>query len=425
MTDTNDVPDLYFPDKYGFVSPQDKSLEDLICEVRNCLVSAGYKDSTLAVMDRVFKRLIKLADKLSVTQYTEKLRSQFLSDYYKTEDTEHETFCKSRYKLHRKVIFWIDSYLNEGKIDFTLIKKQACYLRTQVPEFVDAYLIFEKSLYGLSDSTKHSYRHIVGYFLDYLDIEKNYTSLSDIKKGDISAFIPKVVEEHYPNSLRGVLTGLRQFISSDEFGLTRFYPELPVKLRKKQKIIKPLSSEEINQVNNWMDSEECSVSFRNKAIVEIALGTGYRSVDIVGLKFSSFDWRNNRLIIVQKKTKKMLEYPLSASIGNAVVDYLMYERPQNDSEYIFLSENAPYIPLTSHCGIRAIIKNILEKANIILGSRPVGTILTRHSRATDLLNKGVPLALIAESMGHSDIHTVFVYLSTDQKRMIECILPLP
>ena len=233
------------------------------------------------------------------------------------------------------------------------------------------------------------------------------------------------MEEHYPNSLRGVLTGLRRFISFDEFGLTSFYPELPVKLRKKQKIIKPLSSKEINQVNNWMDSEECTVSFRDKAIVEIALGTGYRSVDIVGLKFSSFDWCNEKLIIIQKKTKKMLEYPLSASIGNAVVDYLIHERPESDSEYIFLSENAPYAPLITHTGIRYIIKKALEKADIILGSRPVGTMLTRHSRATDLLNKGVPLALIAESMGHSDIRTVFVYLSTDQERMIECILPLP
>ena len=39
--------------------------------------------------------------------------------------------------------------------------------------------------------------------------------------------------------------------------------------------------------------------------------------------------------------------------------------------------------------------------------------------------RGIPLATIAQSLGHSNELSVQIYLTTDRKKMAECILPLP
>ena len=142
------------------------------------------------------------------------------------------------------------------------------------------------------------------------------------------------------------------------------------------------------------------------------------------LTFSNLDWEKSKLIIVQQKTKKKLEYPLSASIGNAIVDYLLYERPESSSQYIFLCSLAPHYPLISHSAIRGILKKLFNAANVIR-TENMGTRFTRHNRATFLLRKGVPLDMIAESLGHNGLNTVIRYLSADEKEMVDCILPLP
>ena len=112
-------------------------------------------------------------------------------------------------------------------------------------------------------------------------------------------------------------------------------------------------------------------------------------------------------------------------MGNAVLDYIIHERPESESQFIFLTNRAPYDPLKSHSACRYIIKHILEAAQIELGDRPVGTRLTRHSRATFLLNKGIPLPVIAQSIGHKGTDTVQVYLTADEEHMAKCILPVP
>ncbi len=54
-----------------------------------------------------------------------------------------------------------------------------------------------------------------------------------------------------------------------------------------------------------------------------------------------------------------------------------------------------------------------------------GTSLLRHSAASRLLRAGVPLPTISAVLGHADPESTNVYLSVDQARLLECVLPLP
>lgn len=421
MVVNNDTALRNLKSRYEFTSAETLSLEEILQCVWDDLVSSGFTEKSLKKERTIFNRLLKHAKDLGVTTYTQELRTSFLNDcnYHRSN-----CFSKTRYELHRLMIHRIDSFLKNGKVDYSPIRKYTSFMKNNVSDFIEAYSVYETSIGYLSKSTKDLYLGIVGHFLDYLAFDKQYTSLEDIKNGDVGAFIPKIVHEHYPNSLSSVISGLRHFLAYDAFKIDQYSLELPDHLSKKKRILAPLSCEEITQICNRLDNG-IDISLRNKAIAEIAIGTGYRSVDIFGMTFSSFDWENERMSIVQKKNGKCLNYPMTASIGNAVIDYLLHERPDSESEYIFLSTASPHNPLQSHSACRLILKEVFEKCDIIIGERPLGTRLTRHSRATYLLNRGIPLSMIAQSLGHSDNNSVQIYLTADNEHMSECVLPLP
>lgn len=426
MAVNNDVSCLEIVSKYDYPGTGGCSLEDILNNVHNQLVEAQFSQSSLKQKDRVLNRLRNCAAKLNINEYTAELRQMFLDDTHYERAAFGSEFSKNRYELHRKVIHWVDSYIATGKVDYSPIRKRAVFLKSTKPAYINIYNTYVASIGHLAKSTKDLYCALVGYFLDYLDLAKGYTSIDQLQKGDVDAFIRQVAKEHFPNSLPSVIPGLRAFLGMEEFSLDpSFGYEIPSKLRKHHFILKPLSTDEVNQVNDFLDTDDKEISLRDRAIVEIAMGTGNRSVDITGLTFSDLDLENDRLHFVQQKTGKAHDYPLTASMGNAIVDYILHERPQSQSQYIFLTNQAPYAPLKSHSACRLIIKHILEAAEIELGDRQVGTRLTRHSRATYLLNSGVPLPIIAQSIGHKGMGTVQVYLTADEENMAECILPLP
>ena len=51
--------------------------------------------------------------------------------------------------------------------------------------------------------------------------------------------------------------------------------------------------------------------------------------------------------------------------------------------------------------------------------------MSRHSYASQLLRKGVPLPVISEALGHSNPNSTMRYISTDDKVLSKLTLPLP
>ena len=54
-----------------------------------------------------------------------------------------------------------------------------------------------------------------------------------------------------------------------------------------------------------------------------------------------------------------------------------------------------------------------------------GTRVLRHSAASRLLRAAVPLPTISAVLGHADPESTNLYLSVDEARLLECVLPVP
>ena len=150
-----------------------------------------------------------------------------------------------------------------------------------------------------------------------------------------------------------------------------------------------------------------------------------RAIDICNLKITDIDWANDRIHVTQQKTSKSLELPLRATYGNAIADYLLYERPPSSSTRLFLSTQAPFRPLSSHAGYRTILLKAFRNAGILKRGRICGTRFTRHHAASHMLKSGVSLYDISATLGHCNPNSVDVYLATDEHMMAQCCLTVP
>jgi site-specific recombinase XerD len=394
-----------------------RDLADIVLqEMKTALFCTG----TIKIYAKAFIRLEKLANERKEMYYTSDLGSSFIED---SSYSNSENYCHSRYCLHYRCIQFIESYLADGKVNWATHHVLPGYSLVS-KELLDAQTNFWNLMVsaGLKANTMDGYRRFVHYFLMYVE-DKGYSSLSELKSGDTVTFIALVCREHYqPTSLGSHLPGLRMFFRMHE-STARFESELPEHLQKKRDILEVYSDEEHAKVLKYLESG--NVSFRNKALSLIAIETGMRAVDICNLKLGDIQWGHDYIHIVQEKTGKSINIPLVSSIGNALIDYLLSERPVSDSEYIFLTDKAPYAPLKSHSGCRKVLLHIILDAGIKANGRIYGKRITRHSTASRMLRHGIPLSVISEALGHGNPNSVMVYLSTDDAKLAECTLPLP
>jgi integrase len=154
----------------------------------------------------------------------------------------------------------------------------------------------------------------------------------------------------------------------------------------------------------------------------LALYTGLRGCDIVGMTFDSIDWDKDLIYITQQKTDFPLELPLTAIVGNAIYDYLTCERPHVGNRYLFLSQNKPYDRLKSR-SIGNVAARIMKAAGIrqSKGDRK-GLHIFRHHLATSLLGNGVSRPVISRTLGHTSPVSLEPYLSADFPHLKECAI---
>lgn len=396
-------------------------LSELITSVLNEMKQVHYSSETVKLFRRIYNRLEKLAESMGKIGFDEELAQAFISDsaYEKTG-----IYCHSRFCLHNRCIQFLKSFMDMGAVDWSAQYRKPKRSELKVHGFTEAQKFFSRTMeeMQLKDNTVEGYDRIVFYFLHYCE-NKGYHSLEEIHGSDVTAFLEELCQKRYqPTSLGSHLPGLKLFLSLND--TTKLLTNtIPCHLQRKRGIIPVLEEDEYKRFTEYLKAG--SLSHRDAAICWIALETGLRSVDICNLKFNDVDWKNDCIHIVQQKTSKSFEIPLRSTYGNALADYILHERPESDSSYLFLTTSAPFSPLSSHAGCYKILYNAFRNAGILKPGRICGTRLTRHNAASNMLRKGIPLHEISAALGHSDPNSVNIYLTTDERILAECTLPLP
>ena len=149
---------------------------------------------------------------------------------------------------------------------------------------------------------------------------------------------------------------------------------------------------------------------RDRALLLLLVVYALRSREVRTLKLDDVDWQRNLLFIPRTKGRRMEAYPLSPTVGEAIIRYLERVRPRSPHREIFLTATAPIQPLGDGAVRRMIARRALSLKPPV---SPHGAHALRHSTAPHLLRSGVDINTIRDWLGHVSVDTTNIYATVD------------
>lgn len=330
-------------------------------------------------------------------------------------------------KLNKEIDAFIKAF--EEEIETYGIQERPDKIR--FAEFCEKYLDIKKS--SLSPITYAFYEKIireeliplfgtirmkefrtyhVQQFIQYLSSEK---PRGDDKEGHIA---PSTVKR-YTTVLRSILTLAYKLEYMDEdVGVSR-----RIEFSKQETPeVEVYTLEEVNQILKAAELEPIHI----RTLVELALFTGLRRGEIVGLKWDDIDFEKKRLSVkrsiykpkdgkAQEKAPKSKCSIRTIAIPERLCETLEDYKAHQDSHASFLGSawrNLNYV-FTEHDGYvmnphtpTKQFNHFLKRHNI----RHVKLHGLRHTSATLLLANGCDIKTVSTRLGHADLETTNIYV---------------
>jgi len=145
---------------------------------------------------------------------------------------------------------------------------------------------------------------------------------------------------------------------------------------------------------------------RDYAILLLLVTYGLRAREVAALTLDDIDWRRDRLAIPGRKAGHSTAFPLSAVVGEALVDYLRHGRPPSSDRHVFFRALAPAGP-ASRVAVSACARHYLLKAGIQV-PRP-GSHTLRHTCVQRLVDDGFGFKAIGDFIGHRSPASTAIY----------------
>lgn len=178
----------------------------------------------------------------------------------------------------------------------------------------------------------------------------------------------------------------------------------------------------LSDINKIIDAIEIHTDLgkRNHCIIEVLYGCGIRVSELIDLKISNINFKENYIKVVGKGNKTRF-VPLASYTADLLQNYISEVRStikinKKHEDTLFLNSRGTSM---SRVIVFIIIKELTDKAGI---SKKISPHTFRHSFATHLLQNGVDLRYIQEMLGHSSITTTAVYTHLKTEELRDVIL---
>jgi integrase/recombinase XerD len=149
---------------------------------------------------------------------------------------------------------------------------------------------------------------------------------------------------------------------------------------------------------------------RDKAILILLSVYGFRSGEIAQLRLEDLDWEREIINVYRSKQRITQSYPLTYTIGTAILRYLKQVRPIVKQRNVFLTLRAPLRSLSAGGMYHVVSSRILQ-----LGIKSVhkGPHSLRHACAAHLVSEGFSLKEIGDHLGHRSAFATRIYAKVD------------
>lgn len=400
-----------------------KNIYGLIWRTRLALREFGYAECTLKYYDRSgFRKLLDAHGAAETEIYSISLCARLVLD----EKTLVDEGKRDRYQAIRKASALLHEFYRYGSIVPSQLSPFVPILLNHTFEaLVDEYgndaLLSEK----LSEVTVRTAKSIIKGFLLELE-DAGFLSFENVTLHTIGIVIARTAATRYKRGSDSLMNYVKDFLKYlHEYGFTEsdLSVAVPKMASPHKKIYQGFTDEEIRKLLDAVKRDTLTGK-RDYAILTLAAQTGLRSADIFNLKRSDIDWRKREININQSKTGKPLNITLEVESGNAIYDYLINARQNCDIPNVFLCGTYPLRPLHRQAA-RGIMQKYMTDAGIENApQKRYGFHSFRRAFGTRLLESGTPVHLLSQLLGHTDIDSAKPYMSTSEKGLKECCLPL-
>ncbi|QQK79915.1 tyrosine-type recombinase/integrase [Salicibibacter cibi] len=398
-----------------------QTLCEITSEVEAYFNELSYHKVRIRVYQNGWKRLKQFMEEQRTEIFDAKVGDAFITNILNKRS--YTELSRKEKDLIRSTNVLIE-YQTTGMIKFRSVRKDYNF-EGEIGNLMQNFLSYRKAQ-GMSKDTIASNKLYLHRFLSYLNSNK-ILSLSGLDKQHILGFI-NVLGFSSKSTIHCTLSSIRGFLrylfdnQYLDYDLTYLVPKSSYK--KEARLPTTYTKDEVERVLATVDTASPKGK-RDKAMILLAARLGLRASDICGLKFENILWETNTIHLIQKKTKEKLELPLLVELGNAIIDYLKYGRPESDLPYIFLRAGQPYDKLEEPT-LHSIVSFYLKHANISnIDHKKHGPHALRHSLAGILLEQKTPLPVISEVLGHTNTESTKTYLRIDLESLRECALDVP
>ena len=284
---------------------------------------------------------------------------------------------------------------------------------------------------------------LIEKFLDYLQLEKNYSSNTlsaykrdliqynkfiienngnlEIENADykiIRSWIVSMVNSNISNrSINRKVSSLKSFykflIKTDTIKSSPLKAHSPLKQSKKIQV--PFSQEEINSL---LDSDFFTNDYKGvlqKSIIAFFYFTGVRRIELINIKESNISLESSTIKVMGKRSKERI-IPILPKLKKSLKYYREIKSKYNGNtspEYLFISKNGKQL------SEKFVYRTVNEYFKLVSPKIKKAPHVLRHSFATHLINEGADINSVKELLGHSSLSATQVYSHTSMERIKE------
>jgi len=280
----------------------------------------------------------------------------------------------------------------------------------QIEQFSEAL----RSVQGLAPATVRGYSTKASFFLRWLDSSGG--KLESVQSSDVDEFL--AIGRASSQSAAFIAAQCQALRSFFRYAEVRGWcaPDIPLGIRSPR--VPTYKGPPRGPA--WIDVRKLIRSaggstpreLRAHAILLLLAIYGLRSSEVVQLRLSDFDWRNETFTVRRAKRGGLQQFPIQFEVGEAIIRYLQYGRAKCTCRHLFVSLRPTHRPFALADMWRLVSRRMSDMG---IESTHTGPHSLRHACATRLLKKGSSLQEIADFLGHRDINAVGIYARYDTR----------
>ncbi|MEI7994712.1 MAG: tyrosine-type recombinase/integrase [Methylococcaceae bacterium] len=354
---------------------------------------------------------------LAIEQLDEKAVTRFLDEHLPTCDCPRPVF-RTRSDLRAACAHLLHILRDRGVIP------QPATPTFPLDAEVDCFAEYLCNVRGLAGDTCRNYRRIVRCLLEarFGTAEIVFPAL---QPADVRQFIAnQLAHRATPAKAHQIASALRAYFRyrgacGDDVHALKGIIVLPAHWRLAS-LPRSLSDDEVDCLLNAFPPELPSCR-RGYAMVRCALDLGLRVSEIAKLALTDIDWQAGTVTLRSTKSRRVDVLPLPIATGEAIADYLRYERPRTTNQAVFVRRLAPHDVPISPDAVHRLIRDAYQR----IGLKHGRTHALRHTLARQLLDQGSSLKEVADILRHRSLDTSLIYAKLDSRRLSAVALPWP